>query len=290
MDKRQKPLLSLARLLVAVLLCAAVVGSLLAVSLQALFKRDLYVTVAASDTVVSALHAEVLEQLESECLFYDLPYNTMKTALPENTVRTALAAYADDLYTALDSGALPSSVALDTAPFKAAIDLFFDTLPAEERPLDPDASQTIAQELSENISHVLSMGIGEKVLKTAHPLFARAHRLVDTGVWLLLTAVVLAAVSMIPTKSTLRERAYGTASSLFVGCAIVAAPTWLFVSLDFPAKLAIGDSALREYVNGVLYTALDRMTAITTTAFVISAVLLIASVVWNVKTKKEKTA
>ena len=42
--------------------------------------------------------------------------------------------------------------------------------------------------------------------------------------------------------------------------------------------------------GAVLYTVIDRMTVIVTIAFIVSAVLLTASVVWLVKDKKQKTA
>ena len=290
MDKWQNGLLTVGRFVLAAVLCVALVAALLCFALQTACERGVYIAAAETDAVVSALHTEVLEQLESECLFYDLPYDTMKTALPLDTVKTVVTERASAVHTALATGASLPSVTLSAAPFKTAIDSFFDTLPMEERPLDTDASQTIATELSESLSRVLSMGIGDKVLKTAHPLFARAHRLADMRVWLLLGVFMLAAVGMIPVKTTFRRRAYSTVGALFLGSAITAVPTWLFASLDFPAKLAIGDSALRDFVRTVLYTVIDRMTVIVTIAFIVSAVLLTASVVWLVKDKKQKTA
>ncbi len=290
MDKLHTVLLTVARLALAAMLCVTLVIALLCSSLRVVFERGTYTNIAETDAVVSALYTEVLELLESECLFYDLPYDTMKTALSEDTVKTVLTAHVDAAYETLQNGEPLPTITLDSYPFKAAIDSFFNTLPVEERPLDPDASATIATELSQSLSHVMSMGIGNKVLQTAHPLFVRVHRFADTSVWWLFAVIVLTAVSLIPVKATLRQRAYSTTGALFLGSALIAVPTWLFVGLDFPDKLAIGDSALREFVNTVLYTVIDRMNTLVTAAFIVSLLLLIASIVWVVKVNENKTA
>ena len=289
MDKRQNVLLAVGRSLLAVALCVLFAAVMFCLSLKPLFERSVYEKAVATDAVISALHAEVLDHMASECLFYDLPYDTLKTAVPVDMVKTILHERASVVYEALENGAQMSSVIVDPAPFKAAIDSFFNTLPSEERPLDPDASATIAAELAEGVSWVMNMGIGDKLINIVHPLFARAHRFIDMGVWFLFAVIVLAAVSMLPVKTTLRQRAYSTAGALFIGSALVSVPTWLFAGLDFPDKLAIGDSALRELVNTVLYTAIHRMTLVTTTVFIVCAALLTASVVWLVKQKEEKT-
>ncbi len=292
MAKLQNALLAVGRFVLAAALCTSVVVALLSFSLQTVFEREVYTAAAEADTFVSSLHTEVLEHLESECLFYDLPYDTMSAALPAETVKAAVAERMAAVYDSLCTGEALPSVTLDSAPFKAAIDSFFDTLPVEERPLDPDASQTIAGELAESIGLVMSVGISDKLLATVHPLFAESsplRQLVDVRVWLLLAVVVLAAVSLIPLKSSVRQRTYSTAGALFIGSALVAVPVWLFAGHDLPSKLAIGDSALREYVNTILNAVIDRMTVITTIAFIVSALLLVVSVTWLMfeKTKQE---
>lgn len=286
-------LLGVARFLLAALLCVAVVCSLLAVSLQVVFNADIYGKAAETEAFVSALHEEVLEHLEAECLFYDLPYDTVKEAMPVQTVQAVALERMEAVYNALHRGTKLPSLSLDAAPFKAAIDSFFETLSFEERPLDPDASQTIAKELAESTALVMSIGISDKLIKTAHPLFAEnspLRRVANMAVWTVLAVALLAAASLYPFKSTLRQRAYSTASALFIGSAIVAVPMWLFIGHDLPSKIAIGDSALREYVNAVLCTVLDRIGTVTTIAFIVAAVLLIAAIVWLVTEKNKKTA
>lgn len=294
MDKRlTNMLLIIGRSLVAVIVCLSFAASLLLWSVSALFQRESYVSVADKEAFITALHADVYDYLEDECLFYGIPFEVMDGVVTAKQLRSAVKARMGSVYDALCDGGKPESIALDAAPFQTVIQAYFDSLPIEEQPLDTAAAATIAVDFADGVSAVMQLGISEKLIKTAHPLFAenalprKAVRVLPAA---LVLTLALALAGLLPIKTTLRRRAYSVSGALFVGSTLAAVPTWLFVGLDFPATIALTDSALREYVNGVLYTVLDRMTIITTTAFVISAVLLIASVVWLVTEKTKKTA
>ncbi len=294
MDNRiVSTLLSIGRLLIAVIICISVAASLLLGSVNVLFDRDLYVSVTADESFIAALKADVRDYLEDECLFYGIPFEVVDDVVTSEQMHSAAKMRMSSVYDALCDGGEPERVALEALPFQKRIQEYFDTLPIEEQPLDNGAAVTIAQEFADGVSAVMQLGITDKLIKTAHPLFAEKalpRKVLRVFPIVLLIAVVFTLVGVIPVKTTLRRRAYSVSGALFVGSALVAVPTWLFVGLDFPAKLALADSALRQYVNGVLYTVLDRMTAITTTAFIVSAVLLIASIVWLVTEKTKKTA
>ena len=283
MDNRiVSTLLSIGRLLIAVIICVSVAASLLLGSVNVLFDRDLYVSVTADEAFIAALKADVYDYLEDECLFYGIPFEVVDDVVTSEQMHSAAKMRMSSVYDALCDGGEAERVALEALPFQKRIQEYFDTLPIEEQPLDTEAAATIAQEFADGVSAVMQLGITDKLIKTAHPLFAEKalpRKVLRVFPIVLLIAVVFTLVGVIPVKTTLRRRAYSVSGALFVGSALVAVPTWLFVGLDFPATIALADSALRQYVNGVLYTVLDRMTAITTTAFIVSAVLLIASIV-----------
>lgn len=287
-------LLTVGRLAVAAIVCVSLAVSLLLWSAGALFNhRELYVSVAKDDAFIEALEADVRDHLEDECLFYGIPFEVMDGVVTPAQMRAAAKTRMESAYDALCSGGEPDAIVLDTAPFQAVIQAYFDSLPKEEQPLDTEAAATLAKDFADSVSSVMQLGVTAKLLKTAHPLFAedalprKVLRLLPFSV---LITVLFALVGLIPVKTTLRQRVYGVSGALFVGSALIAVPTWLFVGLDFPATIALAESALREYVRLLLYAVLDRMTLITTTAFVISAMLLIAAVIWLVIEKKEKTA
>ncbi len=290
MDKPMvRTALGVGRFVIALLLCVSLAASLLLTSLQPLLERQLYEATAARPEFVAALQADVQDYLDGECLFYGLPLEAVSDVLTADQIKAAAAARMASVYEALCSGEKPAAVTVDAAPFEAAIAAYFDTLPVEEKPLDTTAAATIAADFATGLAAVMQLGITEKITDMAHPVFAEQslpRRVLKLVPWCILLAVLCAAIGLIPVRSTLRARAYGVAGAAFVGSALAAVPTWLFVGLDFPASIALGDSALREYVRLCLYTVLDRMTWITTTAFVVSAVLLTASVVWVVRKQK----
>lgn len=283
-------LLACGRGVLAILLCVATAAALAVSALQPIVRRELYVSTAAKENVTQALYADALEFLESECLFYDLPFETLSTALTADMVETVLTTRMGGVYDVLrDGGTLPP-ITPDPEPFKAAIDTFFETLPEDEKPLDDAASATIAKEIADGVALVLGMGIGDKLTGKVSAVFSASSPLMGVMAmeWLLWLVVgILTAISLIPLKSRLYNRAYTTAGALFIGSALTAAPTWLFAGLDFPAQLALGESALREYVKTMLYTIIGRMQTVFTVAFVISGILLIAAVVGIVHCQKE---
>ncbi len=294
MDNRMvRVLLTVGRLAIAVIVCVSLAVSLLLWSAGALFDRELYVSVAADDAFIAALEADVRDYLEDECLFYGIPFEVMDGVVTAEHMRSAAKTRMGSVYDALSGGGEPDAVVMEIAPFQTVIQAYFDSLPREEQPLDTAAAATVAKDFADGVSSVMQLGITAKLVKTARPVFAenalprKALRVLPFAV---LLTVLFALVGLIPVKTTLRRRAYGVSGALFAGSTLVAVPTWLFVGLDFPASIALVESALREYVCLALYTVLDRMTVIATTAFVISAILLIASIVWLVTDKTEKTA
>ncbi len=286
MDNRLiRVLLAIGRTVLAIGIVISLAASLLLFSLSVLFDRELYRTHAQTKAFVTALQTDVDEFLEDECLFYGIPREVVSTVLTAEQIQKAAETRMLSVYDALCNGSEPVTVTVDAAPFTKAIQAYFDTLPIEEQPLDTMAAATIAADFAKGTASVMQLGLTAKMVQTAHPLFAEGslpRRVVSLYPWWSLATVVLVAISLLPFKSALRQRAYGTAGALFVGSALAAVPTWLFVSLDFPASIALGESALREYIRLVLYAVLERTQAITTTAFVIGAVLLIATIVWNV--------
>ncbi|MBQ9963976.1 MAG: hypothetical protein IJP14_02520 [Clostridia bacterium] len=282
-------LLGIVRFVITAGLCVSLAAVLLLSGLRVLFDREWYVQTTREPAFVEQLQADIADYLEDECLFYGIPFESVKDVLTEQQIQAAAEKRMASVYDALCSGGEPTAVTVDAAPFTAAIQAYFDTLPAEERPLDTEAAGTIATDFASGVASVMQLGISGKIVATAHPAFAEdslPRRVLGTVHWWAVAVLVLTGLSLIPYGSTLHKRAYSTTGALFIGSALAAVPTWLFVRLDFPASIALGESALREYVQLLLYTVLDRLNVITATAFAISAVLLLASVVWTVCSKK----
>ncbi len=275
-------LLSFGRAVLAVLICLSVAVTLLSFAAEALLHRDTFMAVTRGDNAFfEAVDAAIQENLEAKCLFYDLPFARMKNVVSWDVLQGWMIARMESIYTSLRTGDPPQAVTVDVKIFKDAIDEFFLTLPKDQRPLDANASLTLAKDLAESTQLVIQIGISEQLLQPAQKVFAEnglLNQFTQMRWWLLLFAVLMAAIGLIPVKTTFLQRCYSVTGAVFLGSALIAVPLWLLGNYDLPSKLALGESALREYVRSVMYTATAQMQNIVFTALVIAAVCLVVSI------------
>ena len=128
------------RLVLSLLLVLSVAATFLSCFVKyVFFNRSLYVQAAESPAFLQAVNTAFGEVLEADCLFYDLPVDTVKTAISEEQVKETVTAYMTSVYDVLCSGETLASASVDSSLFQKAIDSFFASLPEEERPMDPNA-------------------------------------------------------------------------------------------------------------------------------------------------------
>ena len=285
-----RSLVSVGRLLISALTCLSAAVLLLSLSARTLYQPSPFEAAAKGD-FRTALYAEVQDHLQSEALFYGIPYEVLQTGITQESLDKAVAARMASVYSRLCEGEQLAPVAVDAAPFEAAIAAYFKTLPVEEQPLDTNAAATIAGEIVDSTALVAASGIAERTLSLTDSVFRKTawpRRIGDCTLWAAIGLCVLTVLSLIPIGRSFRSRLQSTAGALFVGTALVAIPVWLFERLDFPSSLVIAESALREYVTTLLYTAIGQVSTLTRGAFILSAALLVIATV-ILALKKEKT-
>lgn len=287
-DRVFRPLFQAA---VAILLVVSVAATVLLFGLQGyVYSERLYRDIPNDPAFVQGMTDYVLDDLEAECLFYDLPFDTIKTAVTTEWIRELSRQYTASVYTALCSGEELKPLDVDPAPYRAVIDSFFASLPEEERPLDVNAAATLSQELATSTEAVLAGGIINRFLGYGHDLVygdTPLRKTASMAWWSLAAAVLFAVLSLIPWGGRL-QRFYATAGSLFVGSALAFVPLWLLKRHDLVNRLVLGDSPLKLYVGGILDGAVGGMTAAALWVFIGCAVLLVAAAVLLVRYKAKE--
>ncbi len=291
-------LLAAGRTLAAILLTAALVTALLTTAVGIVFDRDRYVEAAANEGFLNTLYADVQNVLKSECEEQrQLPYEPFRDTVTKPMIHKAVSDRLASIYDRMSGEGELRAVVLDPAPLAAALDRYFDGLPAEEQAeLSPDVAKQVAEEITTTLEWVLVSGVSDRLVTTVSPLFtatAKLRRLSAWAVWLWVAVAVLIAVNMIPYGSRWRKRAHVTAGALFLGSAAVAIPAWLIVDHDLPSRLIFREGdALPQYIRTLLYDVSGRIHLLVTVAFAVTAVLLVAAIVWNVWPDKpaEKTS
>lgn len=290
---RWAPLLAVLRIVLLVLLCVFFVFTALSAYVRyVLLDKSSYTAFADETAFVTKMTAFVREELEANCLFYDLPFSVLDAPLDEDTVRDYTRQYANELYNALAAGDAVTVPTVDAAPYVSSIKTFFYSLPEEERPLDSEtAADTVGGELAANAQAALKAGFNESLLNVGHRLLG--HPLIDrladmVAVLAVITIAVLAACLAMDIRC-LRPAFYNVSLSGLIGGIVIVVPFWLLRQYDLSARLAIMDSPMKLYIDGMLNSIVDGGLAIGWWCFLITAVLFLVAIavcVWPAKTKK----
>ncbi len=107
-----------------VLTCLSVAVLLLSLSLGCLYQPQPFKE-AADGAFRAALYSEVQEHLQSEALFYGIPYEVLQPALTAEGLDKAVSARMDSIYPRLSGGEKLAPVAVGAAPFEAAVNADF---------------------------------------------------------------------------------------------------------------------------------------------------------------------
>lgn len=286
-DRFLRPVL---QTVLSVLLVIAVVVTVLLFGLQnVVYNEKLYSDIPEDPAFIEGMTTYVLNDLEAECLFYDLPFDMIKIAVNEDWIRELSQEYTASVYVALCRGNAAKDFTVDPAPYRTVLDSFFASLPEMERPLDANAAATLSEELAHSTALVMVGGLSDTILNYGHR-FVYGHtllrRVASYAVWALVIVVVLAALSLIPWGGWHR-RLYATAGSLFIGGALAFVPLWLLQRHGMVDRLALGESPLKLYVSGIVNGVIDGMTSVSLWVFGGCLVLLATSIVVMVRYKEQ---
>lgn len=284
-------LLPVFRTVIAVVLAVLFAVSIVVFGIDRYLLRDtVYDRIPQDDGFVSGMKGYILEVIEDECLFYDLPFEPVSEAVTDEWVASLCEEYADTMYTAMNSGEDVGIFEIDPTPYRETLDAFFASLPEEERPLDPNTAQTIAKELAIGTAHVLQGGVSDKLIDYGHRFIygnVAVRRLRGMHGWLWLLTAVAAVCCLLPIHTSWKRRVYATAGSLFIGSSLVFVPLWLLHQHDIPSRWVLGESPLKLYADRIWNGVIGGMTNTALILFILCAVLLLASVVIRVLPEKE---
>ena len=285
-------LLPLFRGIAAVLLAVLLAVSVLLFGLDRYVFRDtVYQAIPQEKAFTEGMTAYVEDALQDECLFYDLPFDTIKQAVTEEWIADLSRQYTEAMYASLNSGDSVDVFVVDPAPYRTVLDAFFASLPKEEQPLDPNTAETLSKELAASTQHVLQGGVSDKLIQYGYRFVygnATVQRVRSYRSWIWLLTAVLVVLCLLPFRSTWRRRLYATAGALFVGSALVFVPLQLLHWHNIPARWVLGDSPLKLYADGIWNGVIVGVTNTALWIGIVCAVLLLASIVLLVYPMKSK--
>ena len=269
-------ILTVSRASLLVVLCLLVMLTVVsAVARTVVLSPDTY-TDFVDDDYISSLTVLVRDELEAECLFYDLPFDMLDKPLSNERITDYARQYTDAMAKTLLNGEAFIAPSADETAFVIAVQDFFDSLSESERPLDPNAAQTVGKELAAVATAELKVGLNDAWVKKAHAMLAHPWLLrVSNGFYILVSMTVIIAFAAYFLD---KRRLYGVSLSATIGAALVAVPLFLLRLYDLPKRLALMDSPLKLYIDGVLNTAIGEAARLSLIVFAVMALLFVLSI------------
>lgn len=256
-----------------------------------LLRDTVYERIPQDETFVTGMKEYILDVVQDECLFYNLPFDTVGQAVTDEWVGSLCEEYTATMYAAMNSGEKVGDFVVDPTPYREVLETFFASLPEEKQPLDPNTANTIAEELAIGTAHVLQGGVSDKLIDYGHRFIygnATMHRIRGLHGWLWLLTAVAAVCCLLPIHTSWQRRVYATAGALFIGSALVFAPLQLLHWHNVPSRWVLGDSPLKLYADRIWNGVIGGMTNTALVLFIACGVLLLISIVLRVLPKKEQ--
>lgn len=280
---------TIALTLLNVLLCLAVLLSFLLTALsftmnQAIGEREDYRRVAQDPAMIDALLDYARVDLETECLFYGLPFDVIDQSLTQKDAKNFSLTYIDAVYDAVFISGTLTFPAVDAALFRDAI----ATQLAEE-----DVEDAIIDELAAEFAAVTTaawrLGITQKILNPVHRIATNpwAVRFLNGGPVLAGITALLIAAGLALRWRHIRRQTYLLTGTLTAGSILLFIPLWLLDRYGVAEKLVLGDSPLRLFMIRWLNAVTSQLADFAKWVLLVSAVLTLAAVIWMVWPKRE---
>lgn len=290
MNKNKTPVwLKIGRIVLPVLLCLLLIATIASVFLNAIvYEEEVYTTAVCTDSFQDALYSYLRTGMEDECLFYDLPFSILDKGLDGEDIAAVTEEYTKAVYGSLKSGEKKEFPTLSPDPLEREINAYFASGEAEEGLGNSSDSRIIAEEMSKTASAMLYAGVSDTFLDVGHRVFGISILIKFASLMPILigVTVLFLVLSLLSGIGDFPRQAYRTFGGLTIGASLVFVPVWLLCRYDLPSRLVLGDSPLKLYVNTIFYAITDKMFTVSLWMLVITAILLIASVVWVVLSGK----
>lgn len=238
-----------------------------------------YVSVLTSDKYVDEIYTEIKTDIKYQSAVYVIPESVPMKSITKEKVREDCAEYAQHIYDSFVTGKTePLDVKLDTDKMLADIEEY---LASDESAgmVNSESAETVVvpmyTEIYSNCINAVSFG---NAIELAHRFFS--NKLVDmlsSGFYCFSVALIacFAAKFVLSSRSS-TKRFYAVFANGFMSAAFVFAPIAVIKQYDFPARLALGYSPAKSFLDGVLYTAVNRLFAVSAVALAVFAVGMFA--------------
>lgn len=283
---------TIALTLLNVLLCLALLLSFLLTALsfavrRAVGEREDYRRLVEDPAMAEALLDYARVDLETECLFYGLPFDIIDQSLSAEDATAFSLTYIDAVYDAVFVSGTLTFPAVDAAQFHGSI----ATALAQEE-IEDAVIDDLAAEFAAVTTAAWRLGITQKILTPIHGIVTNKWvvRYLNGGPALAGVTALLFAAGLALRWRRIRRQAYVLTGTLTAGSILLFVPLWLLHRYGVAEKLVLGDSPLRTFMIRWVRFITAQLADFATWVLIASAALTLLAVIWAVWPKREKGA
>ena len=242
-----------------------------------------------TDKYIDSLYSAISLNLEYECLSLSVDYGSIAEGVDKEILRTLSEQYYENVGNAVLHNVEMKEIAYPQDKFLERVRDFFAAYQQENAVTIPEGQDIV---IASGLAKVVAGDIcifGQNITTRFAPVTSAIEALLSVLRVILFVAIVLSlglGVLIFFTGSKSRpKKFFQLAAPLFIVASLIFAPFASFVLLDPMKNLAIGASPLREAVTGYFNTAFSNVFVSALIFFIITAVLLVCSIVFSSRIK-----
>lgn len=275
-------ILSLIKSVVSIALCLCVVLSGLSFVASAFLDEAIYTDQIVTDEYVDEIENILIERLEADSLFYDIPIDYILAGLDRAELESISAEYVRALIQSFKSGAQIPKAEYDAAYFENEIKRYLADNPDIGSFYEEETVIEIAGELKLTVDHALNsfidIGVIESIVRSAYSnkyiAFAANNFYSFVGV-----GVLLAAILFILNGKKILWGIYSALGSVWCGAVLLFVPAYIIKSNNFLANTILEKGPFKLLLNGIYELLIGRLMSFSTILFIVSSVALLVSII-----------
>lgn len=268
--------------LLCVILCLGIVLSFISGFCSLFLNEEKYAEQVANENYISSIEAILYDRLEGECLYYDIPFEYIKQSVKKDELKSLSDKYIHSLIVALKTGGEFPKISYDRAFVRAEIDRYLTDNPDIGMYYEEETKVELTEGFSKAIDNVLNSFFNKSIITdTARAVYSNRliGKLADAYYWIIASVGLSAALIAVLSYKKIFIGLYKIFASAWCGSVLVFIPVKIIQHEDIISGLIIEKGPFKTLIDGIYGILMDYSVKCATLYFIITSLLLLASIV-----------
>lgn len=280
--KIKKILLGFLGIFLCLVLFALTVSAGLSVAVGFLLDESTYKKYVISDDYVAQLENIIIDRLESEALFYDIPVEYVNAAVDTDTLYLLSENYITELIAALKTGGeLPTSE-YSVDKFAVQINRYLNDNPEIAVYFEQETINELSVVFADTVNNVLNNFINiNAIASAARTVYSNKYinLLADSFYYIVIAALLCGIGIILLNLKNVLWGIYKCFGTIWCGSVLLFVPAKLIENYDLPSKLILEQGPFKVLLDGILYSFTDVCVKYSTVIFASASAALAISII-----------